>query len=490
MRTVSTSLAIPENLARLYAAGLVSREALTSARLVMETFAVSAKDNPWVCLALAIVMENPSTGNSCIRLADLATWNQRTEVRIENWLDTEEKWSDVLQLHPELIATSAGSLTSPFVLDGDSLYSHKSLIEESYVAQRLSLMLVDGKLQVITGGPGSGKTTSIAKLLIKLLLEDGHADDSVALAAPTGLAAKRMKFALENALNTPELSASISPEMRARILDLPKSTVHKLLSYNPSSRRQFRKNDKDQLDFNVVIVDEVSMMPLSMMARLLEAIPATTTLILVGDKNQLASVESGSVLADICKASEGGASFVRVMPGKYRFAAGSPVAQLSDAINRGALQDLDAALTFNYVAGASDDGKPLPHFRWVDPVDNEAGLNEVAQVVVRHARRICDAAATATTDAELEQLLKIRGELQLICAHRRGKFGVSGWNSTVDRKLGARAKGQWYVGRPIMVSENDYVNELFNGDIGVICQDSNNQRFAAFAGENRIQGFQ
>lgn len=458
-----------------------------SARLIMETHDVSAEDNPMVCFALAVVLEDPETGNSCVRLADLATWTQTSETELESWPTHSNEWLQILKKHPALVTEDPQKVRAPFVLDKKSLYSEKSFAEESYVAARLHSMLLTGKLQVITGGPGSGKTTSIAKRLIDYFSQSGKGDDTIALAAPTGLAAKRMKFALANALDSTEIAPTISDELRHRIVNLPKSTVHKLLDYNPSSRRQYRKYLKDQLDLDLVIIDEVSMMPLSMMAHLLEALPDKTTLILVGDKDQLASVESGSVLADICLASEAGPSFVEPMPGKYRFPEGSPVAELSDAINSGKEEDLKASLVRSYPTGVDDKGNPLPTFRWVNPLDDAKGLSDVAKLVLQHARSVCEAAEKATSDEDMEQLLKLRGQLQLICAHKRGKFGVTGWNATIDRKLGTRGKGQWYVGRPVMVLVNDYINDLSNGDIGIICKGNDEQRFAVFAGNDGIR---
>ena len=487
MRTVASSLTVPESITPFISADLVSRDAVVSARLIMELHNVSAEENPWVCVALAIVMENPSTGNSCVRVDDLAKWARTSDVHIDAWLTNADEWLTLLKGHPLLITSSPTSVRAPFVLDGRALYSEKSYAEEKFVAERLHQMLLEGKLTVITGGPGSGKTTSIAKRIVAHLSQPENADDSIALAAPTGLAAKRMKFALANALDHPEVSVSISPDMRERIVNLPKSTVHKLLRYNPSGRRQYRKNADDQLDFDVVIIDEVSMMPLSMMVHVLEALKPETTLILVGDKDQLASVESGSVLADICLASEMGSSFVSRMRGKFRFAEGSPVALLSDAINKNNHVDLDQLLTRQFPTGVDAEDNELPRFTWIDPIENAKGLSDIAKVVLDHARKVCDAAATATTDEDMEKLLDLRGQLQLICAHKRGKFGVTGWNSTIDRMLANRAKGQWYVGRPIMVLVNDYVNDLSNGDIGVICQDSNQQRVAVFAGNNGIR---
>ncbi len=175
------------------------------------------------------------------------------------------------------------------------------------------------------------------------------------------------------------------------------------------------------------------------------------------------------------------------MRGIYRFPEGSPVAVLSDAINKNDKAALLQSLNSEYPIGVDADGNDLPRFTWVNPLDDPQGLSDTAKVVLQHARDVCEAALTATSDEDMLNLLDRRSQLQLVCAHKRGKFGVAGWNSTIDRKLGTRAKGQWYVGRPVMVLVNDYVNDLSNGDIGVICQDNNQQRFAVFSGENGIR---
>lgn len=487
MRTVATSLAVPQSLTPYISLGLVSKESVVSARLIMELHGISAESHPWLCIALSVVLENPSTGNSCVRVEELAKWDQHVETPVDSWLHSVEEWLNVLRAHPLLVTQNPEACRAPFVLDGHALYADNAFVEESYVATRLHDMLVKGKLKVITGGPGSGKTTSIAEILIKHLSQPENSEDTISLAAPTGLAAKRMRFALENALKNPKISELISDEVQTRIANLPKSTVHKLLKYNPSSRRQYRKNADDQLDVDVMIVDEVSMMPLTMMVHLLEALKPEATLILVGDKDQLASVESGSVLADICLASEMGPSFVNHMRGKYRFPEGSPVAVLSDAINKNDKNELLNSLVRQYPTGVDGEGKDLPRFTWVDPVADSRALSDTATVVLEHARQVCDAALHASSDEDMAKLLNLRGQLQLICAHKRGKFGVTGWNSTIDRKLGPRAKGQWYVGRPVMVLVNDYVNDLSNGDIGVVCQDNSQQRFAVFSSENGIR---
>ncbi len=498
MITAFDALALPESMDRFVRAGLVSREAAVSANLVMGSFGVSAERHPWVCFVTAVVLANPETGNSCVTLRDLSQWlsdvsehqqekkghdavDDDPAADFPDWPSTPDEWRSIITGQTSLVSVGVGGVDAPpvpLVIEGDLVYSSKSHAEEVLVAERLATMLVHGRLHVITGGPGSGKTTSIARRIVERLSDPAVAHESIALAAPTGLAAKRMKFALANALANPHLGIEVTENVAKRINDLPKSTVHRLLKFNPASRRQWGRHAGRRLEHNVVILDEVSMMPLSMMARVLDALADDAILYLVGDKDQLASVDSGSVLADICAASDKGPRFVEPMTGKHRFPAGSPVAMLSDAVNSGDTVGLDAVLS----TGDSTQG-----FAWVDPESDQKGLSDIARAAVSHARQICERAATAVSDDDLQQLLDFRESFQVVCAHRRGNLGVSGWNSTVDRRLGDLAKGQWYVGRPVIVLTNDYVNDLSNGDIGVICADADNNRFAVFSGNEGIR---
>ena len=487
MRTAIGSLTVPPSLEGLIEAKIVSRDAVLGVVVIMESFGVAAPKTPWLCVALAQVLENPETGNSCIYLDELAKWSSAPEYSALQWPSDKESWRKIVTEFPQLVTSPDSPVMAPFVLDHDAVYTAKSYAEEVFVATTLSSMLVQGRLAVVTGGPGSGKTTSIAQRLLEKMASEATALDKVALVAPTGLAAKRMKVALANALAHPHSGIDITSQMREKIAELPKSTVHKLLGYNPSNRRPYRRHADNTVDQKLLIVDEVSMMPLSMMVRVLEALDNDAELILVGDQDQLASVESGSVLSDICAASARGAHFVETMTGKYRFHEGSPVALLSDAVNTGNIEELTRALHGSYPQGKNEKGEPLPVFQWVDPVADITGLQQVARMVVQHAHQLCVQARGVNSDAEVSEVLAFRESLQVVCAHKKGKLGVSGWNASIDRKLGSRARGQWYVGRPIMVLVNDYINDLSNGDIGVVCSDAQGQVFAAFQGNEGIR---
>jgi exodeoxyribonuclease V alpha subunit len=485
MRRLVDSLQVVDQVEPYVTAGIVDRGAVLAVNTVLATAGLKAQDSPLATVALALVLMSPVSGNTCVDLEVISQWTFDDDEVGFAWPNSLKEWVNEIEIFRMIIASRENHRESPvrpFVLDGTLLYSGQSFAEEGFVAEKLAELFSQNRLEVITGGPGSGKTTAIAERLIQRLVDASGSNERIVLAAPTGLAAKRMKKALADAVGRKNPGTEVSTRIEA----LKKQTIHKLLAYNPSLRQQYLRHAGRQLDYDLIIVDEVSMMPLSMMARLLSAMGDETSLILVGDKDQLASVESGSVLADIVEASQSGPSFVEAMTGKYRFAEGSPVAELSDCVNAG---DADAAkdvLRKKFPVGLDDQGRDLPWFRWVDPGVEADGLEEVAQKVLKHALEICSLAKNAKSKAQFEELLRFRESQQVVCAHKRGVLGVSGWNASIQKAMGTKAKGRWYIGRPIMVTSNDPVNKLSNGDIGVIWADESNARFGIFEGDDGI----
>ena len=307
--------------------------------------------------------------------------------------------------------------------------------------------------------------------------------ESIALAAPTGLAAKRMDRALRSAVRFGISKGTISPEMETHVNGLKKLTIHKLLKFNPSSRIQWRHNKANRMPYDYVIVDEVSMMPLSMMARLIEALKDDARLMLVGDPFQLASVDAGTVLADIVEASNKGKTFVNTKTESHRFPIGSPVSDIAIETKAGNVEGALEKIRHHH------DTQAESKFVWVDPVADEARLQKIAREVVNHARKLCELAAIASTDEQYREIIRVRDELQVICAHRKGNLGVSGWNRAVERELGVLAQEQWYLGRPVMVSKNDANTGLANGDIGVVCKDAKGGRIVVFGDAEEVKTF-
>jgi exodeoxyribonuclease V alpha subunit len=325
------------------------------------------------------------------------------------------------------------------------------------------------RVTVLAGGPGTGKTTTVARLLA-LLHEQPGPPPRVALAAPTGKAAARLQEAV--AAELPEGLRAHTPEA---------ATLHRLLGWRPGGR--FRFDRTQRLPFDVVVVDETSMVSLTMMARLLDAVRPQARLVLVGDPDQLASVEAGAVLGDLARAPGrpepsldaaldeaglpgglvGGSVINGVVTLRHVWRFGGAIAEFARAVQAG---DADAAVAL-LRAGHHD-------LAFVDRAGTSAGTGTdpgaggVRDDVVAAGRALTDAALRGDTTAALAALERHR----VLCAHRRGPFGVTRWSAEIERWLRAALpdapSGPWYPGRPVLVTANDYDTGLFNGDTGVV----------------------
>jgi exodeoxyribonuclease V alpha subunit len=421
-----------------------------------------------VALAVAFVVRAVRAGSVCVALADV---EQHTAIADLPWPPAGE-W---------LAAVAASPLTvDPTVLhlDDGLLYLDRYWIEECRVAEDVlalagarrsgsvpdinrlfpdsfaeqrgaAQLALSRALTVLTGGPGTGKTTTVARLLA-LLAEQAELDGKprlrIALAAPTGKAAARLLEAVQLEVD------ALAPADRERLPALAATTLHRLLGSRPDTSSRFRHNRENRLPHDVIVVDETSMVSLTMMARLLEAVRPDSRLLLVGDPDQLASVEAGAVLADLVDGLAAAAhSPVARLVTSHRF--GESIGALADAIRDG---DADAAVGVLAAGGE--------HIEWVD-VHQPAEV--LRKVLVPHALRLREAAVLGDADAALKTLEQHR----LLCAHRRGPYGVAYWNRQVERWLSEQTDmplwADWYVGRPVLVTANDYGLGLYNGDTGV-----------------------
>ncbi|WP_214367549.1 exodeoxyribonuclease V subunit alpha [Pseudonocardia sp. H11422] len=336
------------------------------------------------------------------------------------------------------------------------------------------------RVTVLAGGPGTGKTTTVARLLA-LLADQPGAAPRIALAAPTGKAAARLAEAVRE--HTGELPAAD----RARLGELTASTLHRLLGRKPGSSR-FAHDRHNRLSFDVIVVDESSMVSLTMMARLLEAVRPDARLVLVGDPDQLASVEAGAVLGDLARAEGTPESTLDIrlrslgalppadpaivngvvtLDRTFRF--GGAIAALARAVRTG---DADAAIA-HLRAGSGD-----LLFVETDTLESRdpAGLDGLRADVVDASRALTGAARTGDVVTALDALDAHR----LLCGHRRGPYGVTRWSAEIEAWLadagqgatvdatGRADDGEWYPGRPLLVTANDYDLGLYNGDTGVV----------------------
>jgi len=333
-------------------------------------------------------------------------------------------------------------------------------------------MVLANRLGVIVGGPGTGKTYTVARLLAVLLADERARGRSlrIGLAAPTGKAAARMQESLRDAVNDRSFEPAVPAEVRSELAALAPVTVHRLLGPLPDRRQRFRHDAARPLPYDIVIVDETSMVPLPLMARLLEAMPATARLVLVGDPDQLESVELGAVLGDLTAVAESATPsplsgrIVRLLR-SVRFGGDSPIARVAHAIR--VPDPVDAA---NVVRAVRDSSANTPEgsVRFVETAHptTSAGLEAVRSEVAPVLARLREQARAGAADDALATMLECR----ILCAHREGHFGVSHWNRLGELWMCGSAgdNGSWYLGRPLLATRNDPRTGLANGDTGVV----------------------
>ncbi|OBJ70961.1 exodeoxyribonuclease V subunit alpha [Mycobacterium sp. 1274756.6] len=380
----------------------------------------------------------------------------------ESLLYLDRYWREEQQVCDDLVALAAPRGAPASVPGFERLFPPGRFAEQRAAAE----IVLAQPVTVLTGGPGTGKTTMVARLLA-LLAEQaeaaGRAKPRIALAAPTGKAAARLTEAVAEKLT--ELSA----DDRRRLEGLQATTVHTLLGWRPGSSVRFRHHRGNRLPHEVIVVDETSMVALTMMARLLEAVRPDARLILVGDPDQLASVEAGAVLADLVDGLAARPDTkVATLATSHRF--GESIGALAAAIRDG-----DADTTLELLAAGGE------HLHWVDVEDPTAALRAI---VVPHALRVREAAAHGDVGAALARL----DEHRLLCAHREGSHGVAHWNRQarrwVSEQTGDPAWAEWYPGRPLLITANDYGLGVRNGDTGVVTSGPDGLRavFATGAG--------
>jgi exodeoxyribonuclease V alpha subunit len=300
-------------------------------------------------------------------------------------------------------------------------------------------MAVRNRVTLVAGGPGTGKTWTVARVLAVLAMLAGGAGLRVAVAAPTGKAATRLQQAIAN-----ERPAG-APDVLDAVLP---STIHRLLGRRPGTRETFRYHRDRPLPYDVVIVDEMSMVSLPLMARLVEAVGTATKLILVGDPHQLASVEAGAVFGDLVRTAAEGVGKVTLttnhrFTGTVRdFAAAILQARADDAVDL-----LPAGGNLAFVASA--DGRAAHPLVRTDAVAQAAAVQAA-----------CEAGDPAVALAALDSF-------RVLCAHRDGPHGVARWTQRIAEWTGRSGDADWYVGRPVLVTRNNYDAGVFNGETGV-----------------------
>jgi exodeoxyribonuclease V alpha subunit len=489
----------PGLLREVHATGVLSWGDVHVAQKLAHLFSESDQR---VQLALALTVRALREGSTCLELDQIDKARFETEDESFTSLPADlwpqpEAWLAAIQASPLVSVGAEPPGERPLRLVGARLYLERYWQEESTVATELTarrdatvtgptpaeLQAVADELlgdrvdpdqavatvvplyctvSVIAGGPGTGKTHTLARVLATLT-RTRQRPPLIALAAPTGKAAVRMDEAMAKALT--DLPEDLATELGA----LRASTIHRLLGWVPESRNRFKHHRGNPLPHDVVVVDEASMVSVTLMARLLEALRPTARLVLVGDPNQLAPVEAGAVLADIVDAP------MRPVPALVEGLAAlglpssGPVARLSH--NHRSDQTI-AELAAAVLAG--DAAAVLAQVRagsaGVSFAEN-ADATFLRERVTKVGLAMINAAQAGEVDAALAQLETHR----LLCAHRHGPHGVSSWSRTVEGWLAAALPefdftAQWYAGRPVLITQNSPDLGLFNGDTGVVVE--------------------
>ena len=430
--------------------------------LLATALAVRAVRQGSTCVDLATVADLPLEDDPALPWPDVPAWQASVGrsplvgervLRVDNGLlYLDRYWREEVQVCDDLLARLArpAPQVDTAALDAGVL---RVFPAAGYDEQRTAARAAAERwTTVLTGGPGTGKTTTVAGLLALLAeqaeLESGGARRlRIALTAPTGKASARLQESVD--AETRALPAAD----RARLGELKASTLHRLLGWRPDSSTRFRHDRGNRLPHDVVVVDETSMVSLTMMARLLEAVRADARLVLVGDPGQLASVEAGAVLADLVDGfGRRDVSPVAALTTAHRFGGG--IAELATA-----LRGDDADRVVEVLRSGGD-------VELVDPSDEHA-MAAFRATVTEAALAVRLAAEAGDAEAAVAALDRHR----LLCAHREGPYGVTGWNRQVERlvadRTGVTHYDEWYAGRPVLVTANDYGQGLYNGDLGV-----------------------
>jgi exodeoxyribonuclease V alpha subunit len=405
---------------------------------------------------------------------------------LRRYWEYEKKLADIIKsrLKTKPLAVNLKSLREGLA----RLFPNKSEINWQKVAAFTALT---SNFCVITGGPGTGKTRTVAAILALLLEQAGNQRLRIALTAPSGKAAARLKESVQHAKATLHCANEIK-----ELLPTDATTIHRLLGFISDSP-YFRHHAEHQLTADVVIVDEASMVDLALMSKLFQATQENARIILLGDKNQLTSVEAGYILGDIC--NTGAAIQLSKEFGKFYTAATGETLGIKTHPRENAIQDTIVELQRNY--RFKSDGGIFKLSRAINTGDVAAALEVLRQrsyadVAWRPSpppRSLPSAIREKVTegykdflqtDTPAEALGKF-GEFQILCALRNGPYGVRELNRLVEESLSEAGllerQGPWYRGRPVMIARNDYNLKLFNGDIGLALPDADGEMRVFFA---------
>jgi exodeoxyribonuclease V alpha subunit len=486
---------------------------------------VAGEDRPEVQLAAALVSRDVSNGHVCL---DLARIGERSVLEDEDgapveglqWPDVES-WLAMLRSSP---LVGDGEVVSPLVLDSTGrlylrrYWQHQSRLaaairsralpvtpgpDESALQEIVERLFPSGsavgetdwqrvaaltaarrRFCVISGGPGTGKTYTVVKIvaLLTWLAQRSGGRLRVTLAAPTGKAAARLAESIRRAKSQLDCTDDVR-----RAIPEEASTIHRCLGAVRNRLTEFRHHADNPLLTDLVLVDEASMVDVALMTRLVDAIPPQARLILLGDKDQLASVEAGAVLGDICGT---GLQLPSIRVGEVVPRTGEQLSFDLGRSRRSPMRDCIVELQHSYrydarrgigaLASTILESREHPEVSRVDPAPNGELSALLREDIVRGFSPYLQARLH-------QQRLVDFDRFRVLCAHRRGYHGVEVVNAKIERLLAdrglLRVDSPSYRGRPILVTRNDYQLNLFNGDVGLlVASEENDDTEAVFVG--------
>lgn len=541
-------------------AGILDALDVEFARGVMRLIGSSTEKEPLVALGLAMASRAPAHGHLCFTIDLDAIELLPANKSLPPWPDPKD-WIAALRSSPLIRDANDQNTSTPLVLDDkgrlylDRYYRYEISIADAVlkrlsshdattdVSHLLNQLIPDSsnekgvieqrqaissalskKFFILTGGPGTGKTACVAAILLLLLHQNPKPEQlRIRAMAPTGKAAARLANAIRQFVSSAE-SRRIDPRLKSLLRFLPKeaATIHRSLGAYPDSPGRYRYHKKNLLPADIVVVDEASMVDAALMAALVDAISDDTRLILIGDRDQLASVEAGSILGDLCDGltersrlsrkhrhpvsitagNESESGHVATLRFPFRFDALSDIWDISSSIRE--LSNLEGQALVHAIDGIlAKLSHGIDGFSFVT-ISNKEGLqsqaasearkyiltswDSVLKSIIETVKSVTDATShLEAVNFALDQLNKF----MVLCATREGPFGVESVKRLVLSELTYLINGSsdWFEGCPLMVTENDYELGLFNGDTGVVLRDNNNDLVAWFQGQDRPRSF-
>jgi len=492
-------------LKKLCEKGLISATDLHLAEF-LTSFESNLQESEKTLLAIltALVSESVSNGNICLTAEEAAEFIKNDDETLEIFPGIDVETIKSVLSKSSCCTGNPGSEAKPLVFLNGKIYFYKywlyenslagkmvaiseetgrysgsadrieeifaGLFDESSSEQHASATnAVRHRFSLITGGPGTGKTTIVAKILVGILTL--FPEERIMLAAPTGKASARMSEALKNATGRiRHLPGVTDDNILDKIDTLEGTTVHRMLEWKFGS---FSRNSGNPLAADLVIIDEAGMLDITLFTLLLDALGKETSLVLLGDRNQLASVGAGNVLSDICNAAEKNLlppEITAKLEKSYRFKSDSGIMELAKAINsrENAKKVIEICNTKNDCAWIEIENGTLPESIIKDAAERYGFL--------------------FNKDSKPAEILGKLNDFKVLCPSKEDSLGVAELNRKIEEKLGKTSENSFYDGMPVMVTQNDYANGIMNGDCGVILE-RNGRKLAWFMIGNKPKSF-